>query len=221
MDDVQEWLRSKGLGLAEQKTEIMMLNNKSIDPDFAFRIGSTEIKPAPTLKYRGVTFDTRRNFKAHVERVTNKAVKTMAALSRLMTNMMPAKQRFRRLYYYTMEAIVLYGAPIWANTAYTHANSTLLRSTQRIGLSRVLAAYRTVPVDTLCVLSGIPPWEFKLEERRDLFHWEKAYLGGEPRPRRRTTRTYTEGTYNEETIDQIGGIRSSQDHHRPPPDTGN
>lgn len=46
----------------------------------------------------------------------------------------------------------------------------------------------------------------KIEERRDLFHWEKSYLDqqGErrgARQRRRRTRAYVEGAYNEDRID--------------------
>lgn len=62
--EVQEWLRTKGLSLAVQKTEIMLLNCKTVEDDFCFRIGDTEIKPSPELKYLGVTFESQAKLPA-------------------------------------------------------------------------------------------------------------------------------------------------------------
>ncbi|XP_076301686.1 uncharacterized protein LOC143219700 [Lasioglossum baleicum] len=45
-----------------------------------------------------------------------------------------------------------------------------------MGLARVASAYKTVPVDTLCVLTGIPPWDLKAEERKLLFNLENRIM---------------------------------------------
>lgn len=184
IDNTQEWMYSAGLSLAHQKTEAMWLNRKKVQEDFCLRIGETEIVPKREIKYLRVTFDTPRKFRTHIKIVTKKAIKTMAALSRIMGNLAKVRQSKRKLLYMVMESIVMYGAPIWADAANLHANRTLLRKTLKIGLARVVSAYRSVPANTLCVLAGVPPWEIKAEERKLTFNWEELYFNQAGRRRR-------------------------------------
>lgn len=172
IEDSRNWMEGAGLALAEEKTELMMLNKKKLGEGFYIQVGGAKIRPSPQIKYLGVIFDEKKSFRTHLEKTTNKAIRTMAALSSLMTNTMRTRQAARKLYYMIMESIVLYGAPIWGKTE-TNASRTLLRKTQRIGLSRVVSSYRTVPVETLCVLAGITPWGIKIRERRKLFEREE------------------------------------------------
>ncbi|XP_076660075.1 uncharacterized protein LOC143363362 [Halictus rubicundus] len=173
IEDSKNWMQTAGLALAGNKTEVIMLNHKRVGEDFSLKIGNTDVKPNSHLKYLRVIFDDRRSFRKHIETATNKAIRTLAALSSLMTNATKARQSIRKLYYMTIESIVLYGAPIWADAIKNNTNWRLLKRTQRIGLSRVVSSYRTVPTETLCVLSGITPWNLKIQERRKLFKWEE------------------------------------------------
>lgn len=72
-----------------------------------------------------------------------------------------------------------------------------------MGLARVAAAYRTVPVETLCTITEVTPWELKVEERRRLFRWEGIFLDqgheeeGRTRSRRAAARLIQEGDYEE------------------------
>lgn len=133
IEDTRKWMQTAGLELAEQKTVVMMANRKELSDNFCFRVGTAEIIPGKTLKYLGVTFDNQRLFMKHIEISTNKAIKVMAALSSIMTNKMKTSQKARKLYYLTMEAIVLYGAPIWSETAGKVFSTNALRRTQRRG----------------------------------------------------------------------------------------
>lgn len=194
IEDSKQWMESAGLELAEGKTELMMLNRKSLGEGFCIKVGEAVIEPKSQIKYLGVIFDDKKSFRAHIKESTNKAIKTMAALSSLMTNSMRTRQAIRKLYYMTMESIVLYGAPIWAEAAEVNANRTLLNRTQRIGLSRVVSSYRTVPSETLCVLAGITPWSIKIKERRKMFEWEEEI--------RQNLREITENIRSEEPLDR-------------------
>ncbi|XP_076299349.1 uncharacterized protein LOC143218191 [Lasioglossum baleicum] len=85
-------------------------------------------------------------------------------------------------------------------------SARLLRRIQKIGLSRVRSSYRSVAVETPCVLEGVTPWVLKIRERKHLFHWENAFLEqdqreGATRPRRNATRRMMEGAYHDEEWD--------------------
>lgn len=138
----RRWMDSAGLELAEQKTEALILNCKRIKEDFCFKVGESEIKPRKEVKYLGVTMDSRRNFVKHIETVTNKGVRLIAALSALMGNSMKTGAKARKLYYMILESVVLYGAPVWEGAHSTGNNKTLLSRTQKIGLSRIISSYK-------------------------------------------------------------------------------
>lgn len=169
-----------GLSLADSKTEIMMANRKRTSSNLTFRVGSEQVNPAPTLKYLGVIIDNSRNFRTHIVNKTNKAIEVMAALAGLMPNVGPLKFHARKMYYQIMESIVMYGAPAWEKAVYVGYNRKTIRNTQKIGLGRMASAYRSTPVDTLCVIVGKIPWELLAKERSRLYEWEET--------RRRTER---------------------------------
>ncbi|XP_076246209.1 uncharacterized protein LOC143186419 [Calliopsis andreniformis] len=186
---VQRWLNSTSLELA--------------------KCGRSWVPPSPEIKYLGVTFDRARTFRSHITRVTNKAVSTLAARSPLMGNTTGTSQKSRRLLYNTKESIVLYGAPIWASAIYNQTNRFLLK----IGLTRVVAAYRKVPMETLCVLTGVVPWTIKVEERKNLYAWEKYFLEDveeRRRPKRVTGTGYAEGVYDDDWL-MVDGVRMVED----------
>lgn len=179
IEDVRRWMATKGLALAEQKTEMMRMNRKRMEEGFEIQIGGMKVKPSPQLKYLGVIFDESKKYRIHIEEATNKAIRTMTALSSLMTNGIRTSQAVRRLFYMTLESVVLYGAPGWAEGVDLSRNRTLLKKTQKLGLGRVVSAYRSVPQETLCVLAGVPPWHLKIRERKQLFELENAVLNEE------------------------------------------
>ncbi|XP_076301802.1 uncharacterized protein LOC143219879 [Lasioglossum baleicum] len=165
-----------------------------------------EIRPAPIQRYLGVIFDYRGEFRDHIQKTTDKGIRTMAALSRLMSNQGGLRHSARRLYYMILEAIVLYGAPIWAEAAQIGTNWRILRNTQRLGLARVASAYKTVPMETLAVLTGTVPWNIKIKERKNLYDWENMVLdhqNSNSRPRRNAARVIPEGAYREESVEEM------------------
>lgn len=80
----------------------------------------------------------------------------------------------------------------------------------------MLAAYRSVPMETLCVLAGIPPWKSKIAERNAIFHWENTILGrlnetASPRNKRQATRSMALGGYDEGLTDEERGWTNPPD----------
>lgn len=176
VEKVDRWMSGVGLELAAHKTEAMFLNNKRIKENFVFKIGEAEIVPKEDIKYLGVTFSKAKKFHEHIVKTSNKAVKTMCSLSRLMGNKMDINTGARKLLYSVMESIMLYGAPIWAEAISLVKNARLIRRTQRLGLARVISSYRSVSFDAMTVLAGIPPWNLKIKERVNISSLEKYLL---------------------------------------------
>lgn len=84
----------------------------------------------------------------------------------------PAKQWPLYLDENVAESIILYAASIWTEESSTWTNLNLLNRTQKIGLARIASAYRSVPLDTLAVITGCIPWHIKVKERAAQRAWE-------------------------------------------------
>ena len=167
--NIKGWLVDVGLKLAEDKTALTMLNNKKIPSEFQITGPGYRLSVQEEVKYVGVIIDKRRTYKTHINAVAGKAARVMAALSRVLPNVGGPTNSGRRLYYLIIEAIVLYGAPLWANKANEGTNAATIRRAQKLGLIRVVKAYRTVPGKTLCVLAGFPSLIHTIKERAELF----------------------------------------------------
>lgn len=163
------WKNDHELQLALPKAECAFLNGRRVLPDFAFTMGEAPIAPAPTVKYLGMIFDTRRTFRPHVETMTERALRTAGSLSRLMINLRGPKLFVRKAYYAVLENIVLYAAPVWADRVQNNRVRVLLRRVQRAGLNRVACAYRMVSSDALSVIARAPPILLKVRERAVLY----------------------------------------------------
>jgi len=117
-------------------------------------------------KYIGVTLDGRRYFTDHVKTVSGKAVKTVAALSRLMPNTGGPCQSKRRLLMAVANSTLLYAAPAWARAATASArNRILLIRSQRQAALRITRSYRTVSDAAALLLADTPPVDLLAEER--------------------------------------------------------
>ena len=122
------------------------------------------------LKYLGMMWDKSRKFRVHIEKVTNKAVNIITALSRITPNVGILQADKKRLYYLIMESVILYEAPVWAEAVLAdNASRRYLRVAQRIGLGKVVSGYRTVAYDALCTLAGTIPIDITIRERATLF----------------------------------------------------
>lgn len=173
IETIRAWLIENKLELSFAKAEVMTMNKKKIEEDFRIHIDHERIKPGKSLKSLGVYLDRSRNFREHVEYVTAKAIKTATTLARLMSNTLNLKHENKTLFYRIGESVVLYAAPIWADRSGSASIRKLPNSTQKIGLSRIVAAYRSVPLDTLAVITSCVPWYIKVKERAAQRSWEK------------------------------------------------
>lgn len=170
MAKICKWFQKEGLSLASEKTEMVLLTGKKKhDKALTIPILNKDLGLSSAVKYLGVLFGGNATFKEHVNRVTERALKATGALARIMPNHGGGGVLSRTLYYRTVEAIALYGAPIWHNAINISQNVGKLRMIQRAILCRVVRAYRSTSTDALCVLAGLPPWDLLIDERARIY----------------------------------------------------
>ena len=124
-----------------------------------------------SMKYLGLTIDRNWKFNDHFDRIIPKAVGMAASLMRLMPNLRGPEERRRRLYANTVNSVIMYGAPIWADAItknrFIREN---LRRIQRCVSLRVISAYRTVSHEAAAVLARQIPLDILAQEHARVYN---------------------------------------------------
>lgn len=117
-----------------------------------------------------MVIDESLRFKEHVAYAAARAQKMLTSLSRLMPNVGGPREPRRRLLVSVVHSVLLYGAPVWAETLdYVKPNVDELTRVQRRATLRSICAYRTVSRVAANVLASIPPIDLLAKERNALF----------------------------------------------------
>lgn len=167
---IADWMETKRLKLAPEKTECILLRCKRKPPAVKINVLGTEISPKSSIKYLGVWIDQNCGFKQHIQQTAIKVEKTITALSSVMPNIGGPSSSKRRMLSSVAHSAMLYGAPIWHNAMTIESYKKKLFSLQRRLAIRIASAYRTAPTDAIMVISGIPPVHLQATERKDIFY---------------------------------------------------
>lgn len=166
---ISRWMRINELKLAPQKTEAVILKGRGDRRGVRFEILGNSVTPKKSIKYLGVTLDERLTFADHVKCAVAKAEKRMAALARIMPNIAGPSTQKRLVLNGVVTSILLYGAPVWLPALNIARYKSMLESTQRKMLLRVICGYRTISTCAVQVVAGVPPLSLLVEERAELF----------------------------------------------------
>lgn len=171
---VERWLTSRGLEMAVNKTEAVLVTKRRTYRTPRLVIDGVRIDWKKQLTYLGVEVDRGLSFGPHVMKVSKKAAAAAGNLSRLMPNVGGPTGKKRRLYASVVHSILLYAAPVWVNAMTKQVHRKRLLSVQRQVALRVAAAYRTVSAGAVMVVASIPPIDLLAWERSEIFEESKA-----------------------------------------------
>ena len=122
------------------------------------------------FRYLGVILDEKLSFVPHLKYASEKAVKTFSMVKRAAkANWGLGYKALLTIYKGVSEAILLYGAPVWAEKMKQTYADILLRA-HRTMLLAVTKGYRTVSREALTVLAGVMPIDLKALEREQLYN---------------------------------------------------
>lgn len=146
------------ISVAKNESDLFHAGSKRVDPA-VINILDKDIVTSDSLKYLGVIFDRRLNFKKHFEYIECKANRVLRYLWKLMPNLRGPLEEKRRFYSNVIHSILLYGAPVWAEAFGQYKSYQLsIRRIQRSLALRIISAYRTVSYESSLILARIPPF---------------------------------------------------------------
>ena len=154
-------IRKLGLTVSTEKTEAVWIHGMSENkepPETC--LGEDRIRVKPQIRYLGIILDGRLSFKPHVDYLRGKVERNVSYLSRILPNLFGPGYRVRKLYSAVINAMVMYGAPVWAKYIGKKGLATLITVQRPIAL-RVARAYRTTPTDMLFAIAGMVTYKWQ------------------------------------------------------------
>jgi ribonuclease HI len=169
---VQRRLIALGLSIDFDKSELIHFTRSRVDsaslppvdlnPPQGMPI---RIKPASVIRWLGIFFDRKLNFKSHVQTMAARARSTIAGLRILANTVRGLSIANARILYKTVVLPVLtFGAEVWYTGRRQKTLVETLSRAQNEGLRWILGAFRTAPSSALHHLSSILPIPHLLQQ---------------------------------------------------------
>ncbi|XP_037931146.1 uncharacterized protein LOC119665959 [Teleopsis dalmanni] len=154
------WMDDRGLKLATEKTELILLTKRQIPLEIEMQVWDSAIKTSKVMKYLGIHLDSRMSYRAQINHAVEKASKASASLSKLMANVGGPTEGKRKLLMAVVNTVLLYGSEVWSNTLQINQKRNALQKVPRTAALRVTSAYRTVYGAAVLVISSPIPIDF-------------------------------------------------------------
>lgn len=167
------WIEGRKLTLAPEKTEAVLLTTKRKLRPVQFVVKGKVVRPSNAVRYLGVWLDTKLTYGAHIDKVIEKAEKTVTALSGIMPNIRGPRASKRRTLLSVVHSQLLYAAPVWSEAAKRQTVKRKLTKVQRGLLIRVASAYRTISAEAVGVIAGVAPIDLIATERSIVYEGQK------------------------------------------------
>ena len=159
---VEKWADENGFKFSKTKTVCMhFCNKRKLHLDPTLTIYNSQIPVVSQTKFLGVIFDSKLNFKAHIDYVRQKCEKAMNLL-KVVAKMDWGADRsvLLRLYRSFVHSRLEYGCAVFRSARKSYLKK--LEPIQNQGLRICLGAFRTSPMQSLYVEANEPPLYLKL-----------------------------------------------------------
>jgi len=124
MDGLQNFFTKWKIKINSGKTKAIYFTRKRKEcfkPHCKLKIEENEIEWVETVKYLGITLDSKLTFKHHINQTVDKVNKTIVTLYPFINKNSYLSVNNKLLIHKTIfQPILLYGAPIWHDCAKTH-----------------------------------------------------------------------------------------------------
>ena len=138
-------------------------NKRKLHPDPTLTVYNSQIPVVSQTKFLGVIFDSKLNFKAHIDYIRQKCEKAMNLLKVVAKMDWGAdKSVLVRLYHSFVRSRLDYGCAVFSSARKSYLKK--LEPIQNQGLRICLGAFRTSPMQSLYVEASEPPLYLRFDK---------------------------------------------------------
>ena len=138
---------------------------------------NNRLEQVDKLKYLGIIIDSKFKFNEHIQYITDKCPKLINPLgksARITWGL--SHEALKIIYNGAILPQLLYAAPVWIDSMKKEYNKAKYTTVQRLVGLRIAKAYRTISHEALCIKTGIPPINIKVEEAVALYNITKGRI---------------------------------------------
>lgn len=172
MKKIAAWAIKNKTKFNEQKSKTMLITRRKRreQKDIHIFLNNKELQQTDKIKYLGIIIDKRFRFNEHIKYVTERCTSLINALSKTAKINWGLKHKaLRTIYKGAILPLLSYGAPVWIDALERNYNVKKLNQVQRLINIRIAKAFRTTSYEALCVVTGLTPILFKIEEIVNLY----------------------------------------------------
>jgi len=156
---VNDWCHGEGLSINPSKTVVVpFTRKKNLESLSRLRLGPTQLKVSDTVKYLGLTIDSKLTWNNHLNNTLHKAKWALMTSRRFAGSMWGVKPHIALwLYKAVIRPQVTYGSLVWWTKVNQVTATAKLTSLQRMGTLLATGAFRSSPSATLEVALDLLP----------------------------------------------------------------
>lgn len=175
MNIVSEWGSKVGVSVSKDKTVQMLLKGiLSVGTPPRIRLNGAAIKYVTETKYLGVHLSERMNFGIHVNKLKDKMLVAVGSLSRVMRKEWGlTRTSVRTIYKGLLVPSVSYAASVWGEVVSRAVGLKKINGVQRTALYAGIGVCKTVSVDAMQVLFGVPPLDLTIRALGTTYRYKK------------------------------------------------
>jgi len=144
MQKIVSWAKNNKINFNEHKSKVMVISRRKRKENKGIPIymNNTILEQVQKIKYLGIIFDSKLNFREHIMYISSKCTRLIHALSKL------AKQSWglshamlHTMYKGEILPLLLYGAPVWIEALEKECNKTVYNRVQRLINIKITKAF--------------------------------------------------------------------------------
>ena len=166
LEDVNIWAKNNALRFNPAKSEYILYSwSRNIVNTVNIRLNGSNLTRVNKLKYLGVIFSEKLQWKAHITYVAEKALKNMFKLSSIVNRVWGLSGKYLKILYTgAIEPILLHACPVWASALAKKSVMKPLIRVQRMASRYISRTNKKTHILDSLMLCGIPPIECRAKE---------------------------------------------------------
>lgn len=154
-----KWIRKEGLSANPSKTTIMAFTRRrKLEGIGPLKLLGENIQLSGEVKYLGVILDSKLTWNPQLQRVKNRAEKTLILARRIQGKTWGLKPKMMHwLYTVVVRPMITYASLVWWTKTQQHSAIAELSKVQRLACLAITGAMKTAPTAAIETLLNIPP----------------------------------------------------------------
>ena len=175
LDMISEWSIDNALTFNGEKSVFIQYSWQKRVPRLNLNLGGTQLKRVPKIKYLGVVFTEKLQWKSHILYIANKAMRNLMMLQGIVSRNWGLQGKYTRILYMgAIDPIIMHGCVVWSGALNKAALLKPIKRVQRIAAQMITRCNCKTHYLDLLMLAGLPPIELRAKEL-SLRSWTSIY----------------------------------------------